>query len=92
MKGAVTGVLRPKGAETVPWPMHAGCGGEGGGVGIVCGEVEVGGDDGEADGEADGDMCWRTSLRELCSGGGRRGRGWTTAYVKVADDAAWAIS
>ena len=26
VKGAVTGVLRPKGAETVPWPMHAGCG------------------------------------------------------------------
>ena len=49
--------------------MHAGCGGEGGGVGIVCGEVGVG----DADGEADGDMCWRTSSRELCSGGGGEG-------------------
>ena len=26
VEGAVAGVLRPKGAETVPWPMHAGCG------------------------------------------------------------------
>ena len=35
----------------------------------------------------------QTSSRELCmQWGGRRGRGWTTAYGKVVDDATWAIS
>ena len=29
VQGAVTGVLRPRGAVTVQWSMHAGCGGEG---------------------------------------------------------------
>ena len=38
-------------------------------MGIAFGEVGVG----DADGEADGDMCWRTSSRELCSGGGGEG-------------------
>ena len=37
VQGTVAGVLRPRRAETVPWTMHAGCGG--GGVGIICGEV-----------------------------------------------------